>query len=66
MTAVPERLCTTCRLRGVIARASFVVENAGRLQWFECDEHGPEDNHTGEARTGREPIDEWFARVLRP
>lgn len=75
------RTCTVCNGRGKTGRpAAFVASgplamfaglppsagDGGRMQWFECGEHGPTDNLADVTREILEPIAEWFDRHSMP
>ena len=67
-----KRICTTCASLGKRVEAKFVAAaergpaELSELLWFECDEHGPDDNVAGVHRETREPIDAFFARAGIP
>jgi hypothetical protein len=56
------RLCTVCLGRDRRVPATQIAAGADGLQWFECDDHGPEDNLAEQCRVSLEPIAAWFAR----
>lgn len=67
-----KRICTTCASLGKRVEAKFVAAaergpaELSELLWFECSEHGPEDNVAGVKRASHEPIADFFARVGIP
>lgn len=64
-----KRICTTCASLGKRVEAKFVASaergpaELSELLWFECADHGPNDNIAGVKREGLEPIDAFFARA---
>ena len=64
-----KRICTTCASLGKRVEAKFVAAaergpaELSELLWFECADHGPNDNVAGVKREGLEPIDAFFARA---
>lgn len=62
MAVVNERRpCTVCIARAVRVDATHVAATASGGEWYECGEHEPTDNLSGERRVQLTPIAEWFA-----